>query len=385
MNPTVETVPKNRFMKSAGGFNRIVAIVVCVLFVIVGVVVMRSRAATPSIAVEPEQASLDSDTRLLADTSASSGGAIQFRPGPTRGSYVIYSSAQNNATAQIWRMKLDGSENRQLTNDPEHEYQWARPSPDGNSILYTRANKGESVNLSAGSNTLWVMNADGTNPREIISIDKRNSYGWTGLAHAEWSPDSKRIVLAAPMTTFTTQLFIVDSAGNNPKQITDRTVVDGQQTNALDPSWGPNDTIMFVRSWNCLFICGSQDVFRLDLATKQEQRITSDKGVNWDPYLSPDGSTYVWLYFRDNPATCPCDLYAGNSVGDLNPRPVIADGGANANGTFSTDSKSLLFLKQVYENNTMKQKIHSINVDGTGLKPVGITAVGETGIASFWP
>lgn len=375
---------KQRFIEIS---RRRIMITACV--VIVGVLfLIKSQAASPSTSIEAESGSTSGNNLVVTNQAASNGLTIRFNNqanAVNKGTHIIYSSASGSATSQIWKMKNDGSDLVQLTNDPLHEYQWARPSPDGKNILFTQANAGESVNLSVSSNTLWIMSSDGTDKREIISTTKRNSYNWTGLAHAEWSPDSQKIILAAPTNEFTTQLFIVDTDGNNPLQLTNRTIIDGQQTNALDPSWGPDNTVMFIRSWNCLFICSNQDVFKIDTVSKQETRITSDPGLNWDPYLSPDGSKYIWLYFRDSPILCPCDLYRGNTVGSLNPQPIIADGGANANGTFSADGQQLLFLKQVTEGGVAKQRIHRINFDGTNLTPLGISDTGETGIASYWP
>jgi Tol biopolymer transport system component len=291
---------------------------------------------------------------------------------------ILYASKEGLETAQIFRADLDGKNSRRLTTDFSSEHEWARPSPDGKSILFMKADKGSSVNFAVQSNRMWIMNVDGSNQREVISIQKRNSFGWTGIAHAEWSPDSTKIVLAATLPNFTSQLFTVDTLGNNPEQLTSTITVDGQPANVLDPSWSKSNKIVYVRQWNCLGICGNHDVYTLDYATRQETRITNDPHWNYDPYISPDGSMFLWLSFRSSIIACPCDLIRGSFSGQLNPSPVIADGGANTNGTFSSDSQRILFLKQV----GLKQVLHQINTDGSNLIRLGN---GETGIASFIP
>ena len=295
--------------------------------------------------------------------------------------HIIYSTKQGSDSMQIWKMGLDGSNPTQLTNDELHEQEWARPSPDGTKIIYTKADKGVSINFSTQSNSLWMMNIDGTNQHEIISTSKRDGFNWTGLTHPEWSPNSDKILLVATLPTFTSQLFVVDIDGNNPDQITQTTTIGGQSANVLDPSWSKTNQIVYARQWNCFVICGDQDVFSMDYVSRQETRITNDANWNYDPYLSPDGTTYLWLSFRDSAILCPCDMIKGNATGPLNPTAVIADGGANANGTFSSDSSQVLFLKQV----DTRQVLHRINIDGTGLTSIGINALGESGIGSFVP
>ena len=275
-----------------------IQLVLMLLIVTAGVVfLLKTQAAIPVTSLEAESSVLPGSNLVVNDSTASSAKAIRFANQKVKNTHIIYSSNTGMATAQIWKMKTDGSGAVQLTNDPLHEYQWARPSLDGKSIVYTRATAGESVNLSVSSNTLWIMDADGANQREIISESKKKIYNWTGLAHPEWSPDSQRIVLAAPTIEYKTHLFVVDTNGNNPTQLTDTVTIDGQVANAIDPSWGVNNTIVFIRNWDCLFWCNKQDVYKIDLTTKQETRITNDVGLNWDPFLSPDGKTFIWLYF----------------------------------------------------------------------------------------
>ncbi len=295
--------------------------------------------------------------------------------------FIIFASKENSTTNQIWIMNIDGSGKRQLTNDSNFQHEWSRPSPDGKKILYARAAKDSSVNVAAQSNELWVMNIDGSNKIPIIDIAKRNSYGWTGHGHAEWSPDSSKIVLVATLPNLTSEIFTVDINGNNPQLITKPVMIDGHKTIPLDPSWSKDNQIVFARSWSCFIICGSQDIFKIDLSTGKEVRITNDPQWNFDPYISPDGQHYLWLSFRESPVMCPCDLIRGNVTGDLEPKAVIADGGSNANGTFSSDSKRLLFLKGM----GFKQVLHQINLDGSDLKSLAPSSSGESGIASFVP
>lgn len=356
---------------------------VMLLFACVGVItILISRAAiSTTVSVEPEKGVSSGVQKLSDPQNTSQDGYVRFGNGTQRDSYILFSSAQDSVTHQIWRMKANGTEKIKLTNDDTAEHAWFRPSPDGSKILFMKAAAGSNFNYALESNRLWVMNADGTNPQEIISIAKRQSYGWSGMAHADWSPDSLRIVLAAPLF-FETQLYIVDSNGNNPQKMTSTIKIDGSDANVTDPTWSSTNELVYIRKWECFGYCGKHDVFILDLDNMQERRVTDDPLWEWDPIMSPDGAKISWLVTHNNSgAATSCDLVKGNPVGALNPTAVVADGGCNANGTFSSDGSKLLFLKTV----GAKQSLHVVNVDGTGLTNLQPTQAGETGIAAFWP
>ncbi len=79
----------------------------------------------------------------------------------------------NRRTAQLWRINTDGTGSRQLSDNA----QAARWSPDGATIAY----------LSSGR--LFVMNADGSSPRQV---SKR-----TGVNEITWHPDGTAIYFLA--------------------------------------------------------------------------------------------------------------------------------------------------------------------------------------------
>ncbi len=345
---------------------RYMFLVFCIAFVIVGI--------TALLAVLAE----DTSTKSVPVGPLVSNSVPSFKHNTQSDIGILFAAKGDLATTQIFRADLDGKNKKQLTNDLNTEHEWSRPSPDGKRILFMKAAKGSSVNFATNSNRLWIMDVDGTNQREIVGTAKRDRFGWTGMAHAEWSPDSSKIVLVATLPNLTSQLFVIDANGDNPEQITKTTNIDGHNSVVADPSWSQSNHIIFIRSWNCIGICEKQDVFSMDYSTRKETRVTTDDNWNFDPYLSPDGKTYLWLSFRSSNIICPCDLMKGNASGALVSTAVIADGGSNSNGTFSLSGEQILFLKQVGN----KQVLHRINSDGTGLLKIGS---GESGVASFIP
>lgn len=330
-----------------------------VFIAVIGLItVFISKAATFGVGVEPEQCQIGNNTQIINNDSTASGGSYVKFGNILQGQNILYTSNSCMPTAQIWRMKADGTGATRLTNDPDHEIHWARPSPDGSKILFYKQDKGTGVN-SPKTNVLWVMNADGSNQHRILAPGQ---HGWKHFGHGEWSPDSTKIVQLVGLN-FTNQIAIINDDGSNPTQVTNKIQIEGQDASAIDPSWPNDNTIIFIRQWNCLFVCGNQDIYKLNLQTGAETRLTNDTDLNFDPYLSPDGKTYVWLRF--NCLWCQADLYkADASVIPLVPQPLIADGGINTNGTFSPDGQYFVFAKREFNQQTY---IYRIKLDGSDL------------------
>lgn len=72
------------------------------------------------------------------------------------GSKMSYSLRRPDDHVQIWTFDINLVQHRQLTDDGGDYAAW---SPDGKKIVYTRTQPGDG--------TLWVMNADGSNKRQL--------------------------------------------------------------------------------------------------------------------------------------------------------------------------------------------------------------------------
>jgi dipeptidyl aminopeptidase/acylaminoacyl peptidase len=95
------------------------------------------------------------------------------------GSRIAF-SGWNDITAQfrVYSVMLDGSELVALTSGESADPTW---SPDGTRLAYTRS--------VAGNSDLWVVNADGSEPRSVT-----NTAGSLGREmHPAWSPNGSRI------------------------------------------------------------------------------------------------------------------------------------------------------------------------------------------------
>ena len=127
---------------------------------------------------------------------------------------------------QIWVMNADGTNHARLT---EGEQLDSAPawSPDSSQIAFQRE--------GGGASQIWVMNADGTNQRQITQGDE-------GSGVPAWSPDGSHIVFARDRDHDGEFLFDGDSAlwvmnadGTNQRQL-----FDGTHAEFVSPQgWSP--------------------------------------------------------------------------------------------------------------------------------------------------
>ena len=105
------------------------------------------------------------------------------------GQYIWYNS-NISGSAQIWRMKADGSEKTQITQD-DRTHMFPHISPDGTKVVYTVYPEKWLKQTEHVPNVpieFWLMNADGTDQHKILSF-----FGGHGAMHVNgWSPDSKK-------------------------------------------------------------------------------------------------------------------------------------------------------------------------------------------------
>ena len=154
-------------------------------------------------------------------------------------------------TYGIYLMNVDGSNRIQITDPSEccldYDPAW---SPDGSKITFTRATDcffGECESL-----TLWVVNADGSNPTKLA-----DSFSYTSA----WSPDGTKIIFSKTVN-FVTDLFVMNPNGSGLTNITN---TDGKHE--WSPSWQPlslpnsiDDPRFFVRQHYLDFLNRAPDV-----------------------------------------------------------------------------------------------------------------------------
>jgi Tol biopolymer transport system component len=105
--------------------------------------------------------------------------------------WIVYASRGENGTWDLFLMRPDGSERRNITNTPDYEEGGPRFSPDGTKLLYRRFAKGTVIHhdLWGFQGCLMIAESDGSKP---VQIGGDREFPW-----ASWSPDGRQIACLA--------------------------------------------------------------------------------------------------------------------------------------------------------------------------------------------
>jgi TolB protein len=177
-------------------------------------------------------------------------------------------------------------------------------SPDGLRLAFSSSRSGDPeiyVIDQSGGNLHRITNSKGPDVSPVWNRKTGSQIAWvsgrTGLP----------------------QIYIMESDGTNVQQLTD-------QGYAVSPSWSPNGQFL-VFSWMRHYgpgAPGSEDIYIMDIVSKQWVQLTHDGGRNDFPSWSPDGRHIV---------------FQSNRSGSLQIWTMLADG-TNQKQLTSTGSNS---------------------------------------------
>lgn len=252
-------------------------------------------------------------------------------------------------TFGIYAMNADGTDLRLLAHDPRFESMWARISPDRSQIVFHRSDVGAINELQRyWSTSIWLMNADGTNLREVRPAQ---TDGWVLQGHVEWAPSGRELLVFARETTGSpTQLYLIDLAGKVVRRVTDT------PGDTADASFSPDGTqIVFAGcpEGNC----PSSDIYLMpaDGSTPPVPISERNSVQDNDPYFAPDGTAIAW---NRNEVTQLVPLRAESLAlvaelqdSGLGTPTQVGDSQLNAVPTWSLDGSSLY--------------VHRFDFDGT--------------------
>jgi len=233
----------------------------------------------------------------------------------------IYFVSDRSGHKEIWVMDYDGANQHQLTHIGSISLS-PRISPDGSRLAFSSVTK-----------TNWDIRMFSTELNRMVSFP---AYPGTNLSPS-WSPDGTKLALSssragdpniyvcdasgAGLHRLTTgkgpdvsptwnrktgaqiafvsgrtglpQIYTMEADGTNLQRITD-------QGYAVSPSWSPNGQFLTF-AWFRKYgpgAPGANDIYLMDIASKQWVQLTHDGGRNDFPSWSPDGRHIVFQSSR---------------------------------------------------------------------------------------
>lgn len=177
----------------------------------------------------------------------------------------------------LWEIGTDGTNARPLVDSGAGECD-PDPSPDGTRLAF--------ASRRGGGSSIWVADADGTDPRRVTS-------GGTDFKPS-WSPDGTQLAFERRRGANDYELFVVNADGTGLRAIHGGPDFDGT------PDWGPAAGDLLIASAGRKGLgptatrCDGTALYRLEPDGSRVRRLTRCGWESLMPQWSPDGSAIAW-------------------------------------------------------------------------------------------
>jgi TolB protein len=287
-----------------------------------------------------QDAATSDEARIIAHKFADE---IIFRLGggiPGIAESQIYFVSSRSGHKEIWAMDYDGANQRQVTHQNSISLS-PRISPDGSRLAFSSITKSGweiliySMDLNrlvsfprfGGSNFSPAWSGDGTKlafsssrsgDPEIYVVDqsganlKRITSSKGPDVSPVWNRKTNAQIAWVSGRTGLPQVYTMEADGTNVQRLTD-------QGYAVSPSWSPNGQFLAL-AWTRHYgpgAPGSEDLYLMDVASKQWVQLTHDGGRNDFPSWSPDGRHVVFQSSRSGSEQIWSMLADGSNVKQL--------------------------------------------------------------------
>lgn len=190
---------------------------------------------------------------------------------------TIINLKERKMTADIYVMRADGSEMRQITSDDKIDFVPSF-SKDGKRIYFGASTAG------SREGDIYSINIDGTNLTRLTGNNRRNSA-------PDVSPDGKRIVFNSESTPRKPQIFVMDADGKNQQNLTN------DDTLAFySPLWSPDGKriVYYTERGD-----DKDQIWTMNADGSDKKLLTNNIGHNFYPSWSADGKRIIFTSDRD--------------------------------------------------------------------------------------
>jgi len=208
------------------------------------------------------------DGRVLGPPQpvTSGSGVTFFQSFSPDGRSVVYESRQGTSS-HLWQVNR-GSTPVQLTADPASADSFPRWSPDSRTIAFQRRLAKDPL----GDTSIWLMAADGGNPRPLI--EKAGFY--------IWMPDGRALIYYSRADN---RPYLFDLATKSARRLSNVPEFGGVATISPDGQWLIYPSIK----------TGNVDLRALPIVGGEARAVVETLRQDYHPFVSPSGR---WLYFQ---------------------------------------------------------------------------------------
>jgi Tol biopolymer transport system component len=303
--------------------------------------VVTSPTGTPATATTTATATVSSPTATRTGTPPTATPTITPTPNVINQGLIAFDS-NRSGNYDIWVIKGDGTNPKDLTANSPADDTYPAFSPDGTKIAF--------VSKRDGNEEIYVMNANGSGVTRLTNNPAADT-------QPSWAPDGSYLVFTSFRDGNQGDIYTMAANGTDVRNIT---FIAGDDT---DPSWGRNGRIVFtskrsgssqlytmnpdgsgltgpvtsagtnfLAKWNSVgnriaFVSnrdGNNEIYTMRQGGEEQTRLTNNSYNDWDPAYAPDSSRIVFssaAFGDDN-----LELYAMNIDGSNQQRYTILQG-----------------------------------------------------------
>lgn len=297
-------------------------------------------------------------TYSIADqkvTELTSNSNFDGDPGWSPDGQSLVFSSDRDGNYEIYSMKFDGSDIRRLTNNAGHD-SFPKYSPDGTQIAFNS-------NIERETTDVYVMNSDGQNPIRLTD-SKGNE-----LTRNGWSPDGTKLAYNSDVDG-NDEIYVMDVEPFKPQLL-----IEDKDAELQTPSYSPDGRKVV---YTAEFADKHSELRIYDRVTRRSTLLLNTSSPQNYPRWSPDGQ---WIAFHQE-VNGKWDVFKIRPNGEQLTN-LSNDPSSDSIPTWSGDSATIYFRSN-RNGDSENSELFKMNADGTGQTVLPIKK-GKVGWGSVSP